>query len=597
VPADLTNATSVIAGAGQSLALLEHGTIRAWGPNGYAPPSGLSNVKALAQRTFVSVALFSNGTVTAWGANSFGGATVPPGLDNVVAVAAGGDHGLALRNDGTVVGWGGQVGEGTIPPGLSSVQAVAAGLLHSLALLSNGTVVAWGWNNNGQSTVPGGLTDVIAISAGHYHSMALKRDGTVVVWGGQSTDVQPPPGLSNIVAISGGGWHCLALNSDGAVISWGAGPVPAQLRNVVQIAAGHQHSLALSRSEFLSFSTQPQNLTRYRGENAAFNVVARGPGPLRYQWFKNDTALASATSPTLFLPNVRTDDAANYRIVITDAEQASISSSTASLTVIDPRIATVILDASLDTSIHASGVNPQGVTTILAGTRRNGTTDRGLLRFDLSRIPSDVVLHSASVRLHCVRDPRFAANSNFGLYRMLTSWDATATWAQRMIGEPWGAPGGMSGTDYADQSSTSTFVVGNGHYAFAQSAQAVTDVEHWRRNPDINFGWLLKTESEGALGTARHFGSMESASPPQLVIEYVPANPTPEIRDIRKENADFVFGFDGAAGWIYRVEYSDHIDRGPWTVLTNAATGGTPGIVNIHVPHSSPRRFYRVVTE
>lgn len=68
-----------------------------------------------------------------------------------------------------------------------------------------------------------------------------------------------PPTLSNVVAIAAGGWHNLALKSDGTVVAWGAGGpstnqlvacgqnvVPAGLSNVQEIAAGSVHSLALA---------------------------------------------------------------------------------------------------------------------------------------------------------------------------------------------------------------------------------------------------------------------------------------------------------------------------------------------------------------
>ena len=59
-----------------------------------------------------------------------------------------------------------------------------------------------------------------------------------------------PPGLSNVVAIAGGGYHSLALQSNGTVVAWGYNSygqttVPPGLSNVVAIAAGGWHSLAL----------------------------------------------------------------------------------------------------------------------------------------------------------------------------------------------------------------------------------------------------------------------------------------------------------------------------------------------------------------
>ncbi len=59
-----------------------------------------------------------------------------------------------------------------------------------------------------------------------------------------------PAGLGNVVAIAAGGYHSLALKADGTITAWGLGAygattVPAGLNNVVAIAAGDFHSLAL----------------------------------------------------------------------------------------------------------------------------------------------------------------------------------------------------------------------------------------------------------------------------------------------------------------------------------------------------------------
>jgi hypothetical protein len=76
---------------------------------------------------------------------------------------------------------------------------------------------------------------------------------SVVAWGSDpfgygTTNV--PPGLSNVVAIASGDYHILALRSDSTVVAWGRDSdgqsnVPAGLSNVVAIAAGGRNSLAL----------------------------------------------------------------------------------------------------------------------------------------------------------------------------------------------------------------------------------------------------------------------------------------------------------------------------------------------------------------
>lgn len=77
------------------------------------------------------------------------------------------------------------------------------------------------------------------------------RVGEVVAWGSNTVgQVTVPPGLTNIVAIAAGNLHNLALRNDGTVVAWGDNGmgqcnVPAGLADVVAIACGRSHSLAL----------------------------------------------------------------------------------------------------------------------------------------------------------------------------------------------------------------------------------------------------------------------------------------------------------------------------------------------------------------
>ena len=51
----------------------------------------------------------------------------------------------------------------------------------------------------------------------------MGADGTVVAWGDNSQgQIGVPAGLTNVVAVAGGGAHSLALTADGAVVAWGA---------------------------------------------------------------------------------------------------------------------------------------------------------------------------------------------------------------------------------------------------------------------------------------------------------------------------------------------------------------------------------------
>lgn len=296
----ISNVVAIAAGDAHSLALRRDGTVLGWGYNYYAQATGsptklstggvvrikgavLTNVVGIAAGWRHSLALKRDGTVVGWGDDAQGQASAPSGLSNVVSVAAGYARSLALKADGRVVAWG--TPDAKVPAGLSNVVAIATGgapYARNLALKADGTVVAWGIETSSHDELPPrGLSNVVAIAVGERHSLALKQDGTVFGWGlnsyGEATGVASMSMrdmasglvrldgqvLSNVVAIAAGNAYglvglgepySLALKQDGTVVAWGhmAGRpawVPAGLSNVVAIAAGQLHCLAIQSGE------------------------------------------------------------------------------------------------------------------------------------------------------------------------------------------------------------------------------------------------------------------------------------------------------------------------------------------------------------
>lgn len=283
-----------------------------------------------------NVLLKSDGHAVAWGLDDNGQSTVPTDLTNAVAIAAGDLHGLALRANGSVIGWG-YTNDGAIhiPSGANNnVIAVAAGGYHSLALKSDGSVLGWGGDWDGQSTVPADATNIIALAAGNSHSLALKADGTIVGWGNPwawqgltnvvdendetITNSIPsglvPQGLTNIVAIAAGGDHCLALRSDGTIYAWGldsgADTTPEGATNLVAIAAGYRHNLALKAdgsilawggNDFGQCDVPPEATNLIAIDGSVFHSVGvRADGNVVY-WGIADSNLRD-TPPDLNLP-------------------------------------------------------------------------------------------------------------------------------------------------------------------------------------------------------------------------------------------------------------------------------------------------------
>jgi hypothetical protein len=143
-----------------------------------------------------------------------------------------------------------------------------ATLLSAFALPTHAAaqVVAWGDNSLGQTKVPEGLSNVVAIAGGIYHSLALRADGTIVAGVEGAWILQAD--LTNVVAIADGGGVSQALRANGTVVAWGHYfngsatvpiTVPAGLSNVVQIASGYSHNLALIGSFLWVAETPPHN--------------------------------------------------------------------------------------------------------------------------------------------------------------------------------------------------------------------------------------------------------------------------------------------------------------------------------------------------
>lgn len=82
-------------------------------------------------------------------------------------------------------------------------------------------------------------------------SNALLAVIATAAWGDSSWgQTNGPVSLTNVIAVAGGAWHSLALRADGTVLAWGDDingqcDVPAGLNNALAIAAGGYHSLAI----------------------------------------------------------------------------------------------------------------------------------------------------------------------------------------------------------------------------------------------------------------------------------------------------------------------------------------------------------------
>jgi hypothetical protein len=216
--------------------------------------------------------------------------------------------------------------------------------------------------------------------------------------------------------------------------------------------------------------------------------------------------------------------------------------------------ATISIQPVADTTLIqlASGNNLGGAGYFNAGTSGNGGyLNRALIRYDLSSIPAGSVITSVSITFDVIRQAQSGSqNSFFSLRRVFQSWGegvqiaedgnqlgmgapagpGEATWDSRFGGGAiWSQPGGAEGVDYSGTLSATALSAPTGEQMyFGPTPALMADVQTWVGQPELNFGWMLMTESEGIERTARMFASRESGFGPTLTIEFSPV-PEPGV--------------------------------------------------------------------
>jgi hypothetical protein len=99
------------------------------------------------------------------------------------------------------------------------------------------------------------------------------------------------------------------------------------------LTSGNATLTVTAASTAPSITTQPVSQSVQAGQSATFSVVATGTAPLSYQWRRNGTAIAGATSATYHTPATSSaDNGAVFSVVVSNA-LGSITSGNATLTV------------------------------------------------------------------------------------------------------------------------------------------------------------------------------------------------------------------------------------------------------------------------
>jgi hypothetical protein len=135
----------------------------------------------------------------------------------------------------------------------------------------------------------------------------------------------------------------------------------------VSDAAGNQTEIVRKvqvLNEPVVFGTQPKSVTANPGARVSFNVEARGPGTVSYQWRKNGMPILGATGSVYTVASLTEFDEAAYDVMV-GSSIGSIASAQATLSVNDPVVLTgqpasavVKLGEEVSFGVTATGTAP-----------------------------------------------------------------------------------------------------------------------------------------------------------------------------------------------------------------------------------------------
>jgi hypothetical protein len=193
-----------------------------------------------------------------------------------------------------------------------------------------------------------------------------------------------------------------------------------------------------------------------------------------------------------------------------------------------------------DNPTYASGQS----SNLFFGPIASGSPRRALLRFDVSSLPANAQITSATLTLTIDRAARNSDVADvISLHRLLASWGQGAsnagtggggtqasagdsTWNARFYNAPPGVPSTLwnqPGGEFVASASTSQAMgITLGTMTLASTQALINDVQTWIGSPNENHGWIISA-GEGMEYKARRFYGRNAFAPadrPKLTIAY-----------------------------------------------------------------------------
>jgi hypothetical protein len=389
-----------------------------------------------------------------------------------------------------------------------------------------------------------------------------------------------------------------------------------------------------------TIASHPQSIRSFAGTEAAFSVVAAGNGPFAYQWRKNGSNVAGATSWRLKLPNASTEDAADYDVVVSGFTSVT-SAPAATLTVITNWPGTIVLyepfaytniggpvssntpanwtyggSGANDLSVVSGSLSLPGLANSIGNSATNGGNGLGVRRLFAPSVNSGVVYFSALFRMN---------NSGSGVWNGAPTLIAALTASDNssfrlgVIVKANSSSGYVIGVQKAGATITfDTTEYRNGETVFLVGKYDFTvspnEASLWINPPPSSFG-LFSEPSSGFVSASAgvdggfiidrfNFRQNTAASVPAAMqwdelrvggswaVVTPPQNPV--LTAVSFDDDVFRFDYIDSGGESYGVYASTNLID--WSVIGSASPIGDGHYQFRDTNASATRRFYRLLT-
>ena len=240
-----------------------------------------------------------------------------------------------------------------------------------------------------------------------------------------------------------------------------------------------------------------------------------------------------------------------------------------------------------------------GAPFVMAGVINAGAgLSRGLIRFDLSGLPTNATVSNATLTVVGVN---LAVQDYFRLSRVLTDWsEADVTWDSPSLFSRWYAPGGQIGADFFGSYSSSSLVSAPGTNQFTDNpphpgAGLVYDTQLWISQPTQNYGWILQALNEGPNGSLVELGSGEDpGNQPVLTVGYTLPFTPPVLTLVSSGGGQFCFSINIEPYHGYGIQRCSDLSRTNWVNLLTLDPPPYPQEYQLCFPMTTNNMFYRI---